>query len=234
MPPGLIRPERGFRSAMRESGRTKTILVVFSFLLASILATGGIIEDTCPVTTRFFPLNRPGFKDPRTFADTAYRTAVTYFNAHLSQIRNRRFLTIIDYTKPSFTRRLYLIDLDSYRVERYYVAHGKNSGYVYANRFSNDIDSYMSSRGFFLTGREFYGSHGVCLVLHGLEKGVNDKAMERGIVLHGAEYITPAAILLNGGRLGRSLGCPAVSMEAIDKIVGKIKRGSLLYIHTAS
>jgi hypothetical protein len=218
---------------MRISGRAKTILAVFSFLLVSLLATGGIIQDTCPVTAKFFPLNRPGLKNPRAFADVAYRTAVTYFNLHLSQIRNRRYLTIIDYTKPSFTRRLYLIDLDSYRVERYYVAHGKNSGFAYANRFSNEVDSYMSSKGFFLTGGEFRGDHGVCLVLHGLEKGVNDKATERGIVLHGAWYVTPSAIVMNGGRLGRSLGCPAVSLDAVDKIVGRIKRGSLLYIHTA-
>jgi hypothetical protein len=222
------------KSVKRESARLKTTLAVFCFVLVTLFAAEVIIDDSCPVPPKFSPVDKEGVRPPRTFVDDALRTAFTYYRNHLSQIRNKRYLTIIDYTKPSYTRRLFLFDLETCRVEKFYVAHGKNSGYVYADHFSNEVDSWQSSKGFFLTGGTFGGTHGTCLVLRGLQRGINDRAEERGIVLHGAEYVTPTSIRLNGGRLGRSLGCPAVSMDAVDEIVQKIKQGSLLYIHTNS
>jgi len=149
---------------------------------------------------------------------------------------NRRFITIIDYTKPSTSRRLFLIDMESAEVQRFPVSHGKNSGLLYARRFSNRPESHESPLGFFRTGRKYYGSHGPALELVGLEKGVNDNTACRGIVMHGAHYADWGAIAANRayygfGRLGRSLGCPAIPMEAAEAVIDRIEGGSLLYIY---
>jgi hypothetical protein len=162
----------------------------------------------------------------------AYLKAVQYLRANRSQFSNRRFITIIDYTKPSTSRRLFLIDMESGEMQRFLVAHGKNSGWLYATRFSNQPESYQTPAGFFRTAGKYFGSHGPCLELHGLQKGINDNACSRGIVMHGAKYAGPGAIAANRYRLGRSLGCPALPMEVAEYVIDKIKGGSLLYIYT--
>ncbi|MGA2404106.1 MAG: murein L,D-transpeptidase catalytic domain family protein [Syntrophobacteraceae bacterium] len=161
----------------------------------------------------------------------AYLKAVQFLRAHRSQFSNRRFITIIDYTKPSTSRRLFLIDLESGGVQRFLVSHGKNSGWLYATRFSNRPESYQTPVGFFRTGGKYSGAHGPSLELHGLQKDINDNACSRGIVMHGARYAGPGAIAANRWRLGRSLGCPAIPMEVAENVIDKIKGGSLLYIH---
>jgi hypothetical protein len=177
---------------------------------------------------------RPPAKDGR-LANEAYLKAVRFLGENRQQFSNRRFITIIDYTKPSTSRRLFLIDMTTGEVQRFLVSHGKNSGWLYATRFSNEPGSYRSPIGFFRTGSKYYGSHGPCLKLYGLQKGINDNASSRGIVMHGASYACPKAIAANHAygmaRLGRSLGCPAVPMEMAENVIDKIKGGSLLYIH---
>lgn len=157
--------------------------------------------------------------------------AYRYFTAHRGEIGNRRYITIIDYTKSSCSKRMFAVDLQTGKVGKYLVAHGKNSGWAYATSFSNRSNSFKSSKGFFLTGRTFWGKHGRCLVLHGLERRVNDNAWDRGIVIHGADYVSTRSIRLNKGRLGRSLGCPAMSNKDFKQVVDRIKGGSLVYIH---
>jgi hypothetical protein len=178
---------------------------------------------------------RPPAKDGR-LANEAYSKAVRFFTENRQQFTNRRFITIIDYTKPSTSRRLFLIDLTTGQVQRFLVSHGKNSGWLYATRFSNQPGSFRSSPGFFRTGSKYYSGHGPCLKLYGLQKGINDNAISRGIVMHGAGYACPKAIAANhaygAARLGRSLGCPAVPMEIAEFVIDKIKGGSLLYIYT--
>jgi hypothetical protein len=170
---------------------------------------------------------------PKGFNEEAFRKAMQYYSTHRKQLGNKRYLTIIDYSKPSFTKRMYVIDLWSGRVRSCLVAHGKNSGLVVPTDFSNEIDSLKSCCGFFLTGGRYVGKHGTAMVLHGLEKGVNDNAEVRNIVLHGAEYAGPRSILLNRGRrLGLSWGCPVVPPEDVEWVVEKLEKGSLLYIHT--
>ncbi len=161
----------------------------------------------------------------------ALSNAVQFLRAHRSQFSNRRFITIIDYTKPSTSRRLFLIDMESGEVQRFLVSHGKNSGWLYARRFSNRPESYESPVGFFRTGREYYGGHGPSLELHGLQTGVNDNTTCRGIVIHGARYAGWGALAANRWRLGRSLGCPAIPMEVAEAVIDRIKGGSLLYIY---
>jgi len=103
------------------------------------------------------------------------------------------------------------------RVEKFLVSHGKNSGWAYATAFSNRPKSLQSCRGFFITGRKYSGKHGTALQLYGLEKGVNDNALRRGIVMHGANYVSARSVMLNRGRLGRSLGCPAIPIQVVNR-----------------
>lgn len=110
------------------------------------------------------------------------------------------------------------------------VAHGKNSGENYATSFSNEYGSYKSSLGFYLTGSTYQGSNGYSLLLDGLEKGINDRARERAIVVHGAAYADPS-VASRGGRLGRSFGCPALPQKLSRPIIDAIKDGSVMYIY---
>lgn len=164
----------------------------------------------------------------------AFSNVVVHLRSFREAIRNARYLTVIDYSKPSNVKRMFLIDMETGGVETYLVSHGKNSGWRYATAFSNQPESFQSSRGFFITGRKYIGSHGIALQLHGLEKGVNDNAFRRGIVMHGADYVSMRAVRLNGGRLGRSLGCPAIPAEEAQSVIDRIKGGSLVYIHTGA
>jgi hypothetical protein len=164
----------------------------------------------------------------------AFSNVLIHLRTYKPAIKNTRYLTIIDYSKPSDFRRMYLIDLKMGRVEKFLVSHGKNSGWAYATDFSNRPESLKSCRGFCGTGRKYSGKHGITLQLHGLEKGINDNAFRRGIVIHGANYVSIRSIMLNRGRLGRSLGCPAVSTEAAESVINRIKGGSLVYIHVGS
>jgi hypothetical protein len=110
------------------------------------------------------------------------------------------------------------------------VAHGRNSGLLLAEQFSNRPESYQSSLGFFKTGETYQGKHGYSLRLDGLEKGINDQARNRAIVLHGADY-AKEDFLKSAGRLGRSLGCPAVPTELAPSIIQLIKNGTLLFVY---
>jgi len=139
-------------------------------------------------------------------------------------------LTIIDFSLPSTERRLWIIDLKSKEVLLHsVVAHGRNSGELLANRFSNRPESYQSSLGFYKTAETYQGKHGYSLRLDGLEKGINDQARNRAIVIHGADYASEAFAKING-RLGRSLGCPALPTELSSKAIDLIKDGSLLFV----
>lgn len=212
----------------------KRILILFfsiSFVL-SLPFVSDLIDQACWKVEQRFYLSQPQVSREMGLNELAYDIAFRYFRAHTSRITNTRYLSIIDYTMPSYRERMYVVDLQGGEAERHLVAHGKNSGSLVAIDFSNMIDSLKSCRGFFLTGERYQGKHGTSLVLHGLERDVNDNALKRGIVMHGADYVGPHSLLHNGGRLGLSWGCPAVSLKEIDGIVEKIKDGSLLYIHT--
>jgi len=143
-------------------------------------------------------------------------------------------LTIIDYTKASHEKRLFVIDLKNDCIlYNTLVAHGKNSGIHYAEKFSNINQSLMSSPGFFSTAETYIGKHGYSLKLDGLEKGVNDKARERLIVIHGANYVSENFIAKHG-RIGRSWGCPALPPDLSKVVIDMIREGSCLYIHVAN
>ena len=148
------------------------------------------------------------------------------------KLQNERILSIIDFTKPSSQKRLYILDVNNYKVLfNTYVAHGQNTGQEYANQFSNKAESFQSSLGFYLTTGTYMGKNGFSMQLNGLEHGFNDKASERAIVMHGAPYVSEAFIR-NRGYLGRSHGCPAVSPQLNKPIIEKIKNGSCLFIYS--
>ena len=139
-------------------------------------------------------------------------------------------LTVIDFTLPSTEKRLWIIDVDKQEIVlNTVVAHGRNSGELMAERFSNTPESYQSSVGFYKTAETYQGKHGYSLRLDGLEKGFNDKARDRAIVIHGADYAREEFAKITG-RLGRSLGCPALPTELSAKVIDLIKNGSLLFI----
>jgi hypothetical protein len=140
-------------------------------------------------------------------------------------------LTVIDFSLPSTAKRMWIIDMeDGLILHHGLVSHGRNSGELMAQKFSNINSSYMSSLGFYLTGETYQGKHGYSLRLDGLEKGFNDKARERAIVIHGADY-AHENFIKQTGRLGRSLGCPALPNEIADEIIDMIKDQSLLFIY---
>jgi hypothetical protein len=147
------------------------------------------------------------------------------------RIKNNSIITIVDYTKPSGVNRFFVIDVNSGRLlYQTLVAHGKNSGEELATSFSNSLKSYKSSLGFYITGKSYIGRHGYSLFLDGIEKGINDKARERAVVIHGAHYVSPEYIASHG-RLGRSFGCPALPVDMAQKIIDTIKENSLLFIY---
>jgi hypothetical protein len=140
-------------------------------------------------------------------------------------------ITIIDFTLPSTEKRMWIIDpLNGEVLLHSLVAHGRNSGDLMAYRFSNRAESYQSSLGFYRTGETYQGKHGYSLRLDGLEQGINDQARNRAIVIHGAEYANESFVK-SAGRLGRSLGCPALPTDLTDEAINLIKEGSLLFIY---
>lgn len=141
------------------------------------------------------------------------------------------FLTVIDYSLSSNVKRLWVIDMNNYSILFHsLVAHGRNSGNEFAKQFSNKPESYQSSLGFYATAETYMGKHGYSLRLDGLEIGVNNKARERAVVIHGADYVSESFIQRNG-RLGRSFGCPSLPEDLSKDIIDTIKEKSCLFIY---
>jgi hypothetical protein len=146
-------------------------------------------------------------------------------------IKKKNILTIIDFSKPSSQKRFYVIDPEKKQLLfKTYVAHGKNSGENFTDSFSNLSNSLQSSLGFFLTAETYIGENGFSMKLDGLEKGINDNARDREIVIHGAGYVSEEYIR-KYGRLGRSWGCPALPAEVSKEIIDVISNGSCLFIY---
>ncbi len=143
-------------------------------------------------------------------------------------------LTIIDFSLSSTQKRLWVLDMKSFKVLfNTVVAHGKNTGGEFASKFSNLNNSYQSSLGFYVTDKSYYGKNGLSLFLDGQEKGINCNARKRYVVFHGAKYANPN-FAKKYGRLGRSLGCPAVPTAYNKDIINVIKEKSCLFIYHPS
>ena len=161
-----------------------------------------------------------------------FNTAITGYRK-IDNIRKKNLITIIDYSKPSTEKRFFVIDLARKLVVfRCFVAHGKNSGEDYAKSFSNDLNSLKSSLGFYITAETYSGKHGYSLKLDGIEKGINNNARVREIVIHGADYVSQEFVD-KYHRLGRSWGCPALPLGLSKEIIDTISGGSCLFIYAA-
>jgi hypothetical protein len=146
----------------------------------------------------------------------------------------KNILTLVDFSLSSNLKRLWVIDLTTNTVLfQSLVAHGRNTGEEFANSFSNAQQSFKSSLGFYVTGEIYNGKHGMSLRLDGLEKGLNDNARSRGVVMHAANYVSNSFIK-NNKRLGRSQGCPAIPEELSKDIINAIKDKSCLFIYHPS
>lgn len=143
-------------------------------------------------------------------------------------------LTVIDFSLSSTQERMWVIDMKTQKVLlKTLVAHGRNSGVEFATNFSNKSESFQSSLGFYATGEVYQGKHGTSLRLDGLEYGINDKARERAVVIHGADYVSKKLAKAQG-YIGRSQGCPAVPNEINKKLIEIIKDKSCIFIYHPS
>ena len=146
---------------------------------------------------------------------------------------DKEIISIVDFTKPSTEKRLWIVDLAKRKLLFHtLVAHGRGSGGLMAENFSNTAESHQSSLGFYVTDETYIGKHGLSLKLQGLDKGYNTNAKERAIVVHGAEYVSQSFVDQNG-YLGRSHGCPAVPVELTNDIIKTIKGKTAMFLYSA-
>lgn len=157
-------------------------------------------------------------------------------------LKNRGTVALIDYTMTSDRPRLFLFDLQKKKVRALFVSHGrygetkrsndrlrmspKANSILRAVHFSNALGQNASAGGFYLTGGEYPGKYGRSLVLHGLEKDVNDNACARAVVIHQNHLVN------DRGTNIMSSGCPMVSNRNIDAVVEALKGGALIYMHS--
>ncbi|MBS1935661.1 MAG: murein L,D-transpeptidase catalytic domain family protein, partial [Bacteroidetes bacterium] len=126
----------------------------------------------------------------------AYKGYKYLLKHHL--LSNSGVISICDFSQSSRNKRLYVVDLEEKKVLiNTYVAHGRKSGGEYARSFSNSLNSHKSSLGFYVTERTYYGDHGLSLKIQGMERGFNDRASRRNIVIHGSEYVGSDFIRMN-------------------------------------
>lgn len=148
------------------------------------------------------------------------------------QLENPGILTIVDFSQSSKNKRMYIFDLLNHKLLfNTLVAHGRNTGEEFAQYFSNELGTLKSSLGFFVTRNQIMGSKvGLSLIISGVEKGFNDNAISRQIIMHGADYATEEFIKKTG-RLGRSYGCPSLPPDLIKPVFQTIEKGTCLFIY---
>lgn len=154
-----------------------------------------------------------------------------YQNATKHGAVKKPVLTVIDYSLPSSKQRMWVFDVKKERLLYHtYVAHGQNSGMDVPHHFSNQPSSKATSLGTFVTRGTYIGHKGYSLNLQGLEKGFNDNAFNRRVVMHGAWYMEPSFIK-STGRAGRSWGCPSIAQTLAKPVINTIKGGSVLFAY---
>ena len=194
----------------------------------------GIIKaEVHPVSGAFDDLFNSLTGDRDKLSRDVFNLAYTGYRKLLSAklISKSNLLTIIDFSRASREKRLWVIDLTIHKILYHeLVAHGKNSGMQYASKFSNIPETNMSSLGFYVTGKTYTGKHGLSLYLDGMEKDFNNNASARSIVMHPATYVS-TDFIRKYGRIGRSFGCPSLPVNMAGDIIETLKEGSCLFIY---
>jgi hypothetical protein len=204
----------------------KRVLLALTVLLSSAAAAHA--GTAAPFTASGWANADLGDINPKVFALALEASASA---VERGQAKDPGTLTIIDYSKPSTEKRMWVFDLHTHALLfDELVSHGRGSGKTNATSFSNDPSSNKTSLGLFRTGETYVGHNGYSLRLDGLERGINDHARERAIVVHGAPYVNAGTAKTNG-YLGRSLGCPAVRPEVAHSLIDAIKGGGLLFAY---
>ena len=167
-------------------------------------------------------------------SNEVFQLALTGYNKLEAEgrLENPGIITIVDFSQSSKNKRMYVIDFLNHKLLfNTLVAHGKNTGEEYAKNFSNKLGTLKSSLGFYVTKNHVMGATvGLSLIIQGMEKGFNDNAISRQIIMHGADYATEDFIRKNG-RLGRSYGCPSLPPDLIKPVIETIENGSCLFIY---
>lgn len=216
------------------------ILIIIAILFSSFYLNMAHENQTKPQTTHIALESKTLSHTQQLYQEFGFdRNPILKFKAFEQAIQGfeqinpkvKDVITIIDFTLPSTQKRMFVLDLINKKVLFHsIVSHGKNSGENYATSFSNRHGSYQSSLGFYLTDQTYMGSNGYSLILEGLEKGINDQARARAVVMHGADYCSES-VIKSTGRLGRSYGCPALPRDINESVINTIKNGSVLYIY---
>ncbi|HRE78611.1 MAG TPA: murein L,D-transpeptidase catalytic domain family protein [Flavobacterium sp.] len=197
-----------------------------------IIASNTKVTFESKVSSLYNNLDAKNFKLPQLESFT--KALEGFYQLKQKGLIQNDILTLVDFSLSANSKRMWVIDMSTNTVLYHsLVAHGRNSGEEFATTFSNKSESYQSSLGFYLTGETYQGKHGLSLRLDGLERGINDKARERAVVIHGADYVSEQFIKQNK-RLGRSQGCPALPVELNQEIIKTIKDKSCLFIYHPS
>jgi hypothetical protein len=211
----------------------KTVLLLFVALLFSSVPgnASGVTAASSDAGSRFDAASWESV-DLGGVDETVFSLALESAESAVARgVADPATLTVIDFSRPSTSPRLWVYDLRARKLLfEEHVAHGRNSGFDVPTKFSNTPDSNMSSLGLYRAAESYIGKHGYSLRLDGLEAGFNDHARDRAIVIHGAEYVN-AKTAKAQGRLGRSLGCPAVRPEIARKLIDAVKDGGLVFAY---
>ncbi len=215
-------------------GRMRPVVValVAGVLASSYATTTTTATETVPIVSAFDVRAWPRSAVGRIDADVL-RLALGASQCATASgaVMDPATLTIIDYSKASVEPRLWVLDLKTRAlVYEELVSHGQGSGGNLPTRFSNTPESHQTSIGLYVTDQPYVGRNGYSLRLDGLDKGFNDRARERAIVMHGAPYVN-ASIGQSLGRLGRSHGCPAVRDAVARELIDRVKGGSLVFAY---
>lgn len=208
------------------AGFARLASVLVSAILATFLAAGAQAEMSEAAVEELVSqadgLRPEVFRLALTAADRAAAEGL---------VKRRDLLTVIDYSLPSTTPRLFVFDLQSKQLLfRELVAHGKNSGDNFTRSFSNENGSLQTSLGLYVTAGTYFGNNGYSLRLRGLDEDFNDRALERAIVMHGADYVSES-FARSQGRIGRSWGCPAVRSTVAKKLIDTLKGGTAIFAY---
>jgi hypothetical protein len=221
---------------------TSIFLALTSFVLLDEVGPG--LNDSEKHSISLNPMEEDGDNDASSAPAPAVKSLASQVNysaltaaftgmAEYEGVKTDR-LIIIDFSLPSTEERFFLVNPKTGELlYKKHVAHGQNSGGLYAKYFSNKNGSHQSSLGFYKTAETYYGKHGYSLRLDGLQKGINHTARTRAIVIHQADYVSSDFIAENG-RLGRSWGCPALPADDYEKIINEVKGGTLVFIYHPS